>query len=415
MRRYLLSTLFFTSLASLPAAAQNYIPARDYSGAGIIVNMDVLSGSQPGSLYGNAPTMVRDLPPPPRFDQSRIAPPTMAPRPALRAPMALSGNSVKPAAAPMRAPAPKAETAPAARKYTSPLAPIKEDEPVKTAEPKIQPKPELKPEPVKTVSKLPAPAPLSSINDLVSDDMPTAKTSSGNRQELASFHEPIINDSIGLIDQRSGSAHSVEENKPVEEIAALPEPVKTVPSPAVIAETKDEMVPEKTAELTPITPAKTEAKSEPATIAETAPALPSPMADRPGKKNGIQTAMLSPAGKTSSAIEDKSGYRLLFTPGSAELSADESATLDKVVGKLNSIPDIRLQVRAYANGTPETASAARRLSLGRALKVREYLVQKNIVATRLDIRALGSGSVEMGDEVGRSGLPGDRVELIFVE
>ena len=50
---------------------------------------------------------------------------------------------------------------------------------------------------------------------------------------------------------------------------------------------------------------------------------------------------------------------------------------------------LRAQIIAYAAGTSDTASQARRLSLSRALAVRAYMIEKGIASTRLDVRALG--------------------------
>jgi len=51
--------------------------------------------------------------------------------------------------------------------------------------------------------------------------------------------------------------------------------------------------------------------------------------------------------------------------------------------------DGRLQLKAYAGGTVETLSSARRLSLSRALAVRSFLIEQGIRSTRIDVRALG--------------------------
>ena len=66
----------------------------------------------------------------------------------------------------------------------------------------------------------------------------------------------------------------------------------------------------------------------------------------------------------------------------------------------------RLQVVAYAASQGNT-SAARRLSLSRALAVRSYLIDKGIRSTRIDVRAMGA------PEAASSG-PADRVDLVVV-
>jgi outer membrane protein OmpA-like peptidoglycan-associated protein len=147
----------------------------------------------------------------------------------------------------------------------------------------------------------------------------------------------------------------------------------------------------------------------PTTSMTSSPALPSPVM---GDTGAIQNPSQTPSPSTGENFE---AYRLFFDPSSDVLKPSETAVLDKIAGKLNADPTLRLQVRAYANGTPDNAGVARRLSLSRAMKVRDYLTQKNIIATRLDIRALGAGSVEMGDQVGNGKAPPDRVDVIFTK
>ena len=65
---------------------------------------------------------------------------------------------------------------------------------------------------------------------------------------------------------------------------------------------------------------------------------------------------------------------------------------------------LRLTIRAYAEGSAEEASQARRLSLSRALAVRSYLIEQGIRGPRMDVRALGH----------RIESPRDRVDLVLV-
>jgi outer membrane protein OmpA-like peptidoglycan-associated protein len=58
---------------------------------------------------------------------------------------------------------------------------------------------------------------------------------------------------------------------------------------------------------------------------------------------------------------------------------------------------------AFAQGTEDTASQARRLSLSRALAVRTYLIDQGIRSTRMDVRALGA-TADQG--------PLDRVDIV---
>jgi outer membrane protein OmpA-like peptidoglycan-associated protein len=161
-------------------------------------------------------------------------------------------------------------------------------------------------------------------------------------------------------------------------------------------------------------------------------AMPAPMPLTPVKlapvestssSSGQKVAMLKPTpiGQTPAAlqaaatqVDDFEAYRLVFDGASADLKSSEQSVLDNIVKKLQNEPNTRLQLRAYANGTPDTSAQSRRVSLSRALNVRTYLVQKGITTTRLDVRALGNGSAAMGDQVGKGNIPPDRVDVIFV-
>lgn len=97
---------------------------------------------------------------------------------------------------------------------------------------------------------------------------------------------------------------------------------------------------------------------------------------------------------------------VLFPAGGAELPSDAQSQLDAVVAGLNADSALRLQLKAYADGSDGAASAARRLSLSRALAVRGYLIDAGVSSTRIDVRALGS-KFESG--------PADRVDVISVK
>jgi outer membrane protein OmpA-like peptidoglycan-associated protein len=94
---------------------------------------------------------------------------------------------------------------------------------------------------------------------------------------------------------------------------------------------------------------------------------------------------------------------LAFATGQGDLpSAADLAALDALAAQLGSGED-RLQIRAYAASTvSDGGSGARRLSLTRALAVRQYLIDKGIRSTRIDVRALGAPT---------DGSAADRVEV----
>ncbi len=110
---------------------------------------------------------------------------------------------------------------------------------------------------------------------------------------------------------------------------------------------------------------------------------PSPAA-QPGRAERQVAALpkvpLLPAGGQVLRI-DFLGASTRLTPDAERKLASLAATMVESDG--------RLQLKAYAGGTGETFSAARRLSLSRALAVRSFLIEQGIRSTRLDVRALG--------------------------
>jgi flagellar motor protein MotB len=83
------------------------------------------------------------------------------------------------------------------------------------------------------------------------------------------------------------------------------------------------------------------------------------------------------------------GWRVDFAQGQSALSTRDRHALAGVAQALAPIPAGRITVQAQASGPADDASIARRLSLARAMAVRDALVAAGLVATRVDIRALG--------------------------
>lgn len=80
-----------------------------------------------------------------------------------------------------------------------------------------------------------------------------------------------------------------------------------------------------------------------------------------------------------------------FANGSDNYDTDSKETLDKLVGVLKKNGSVRITLTAYADsGGKVTPREARRLSLSRALAIRDYLSSKGISSGRIDVRALGA-------------------------
>jgi len=96
--------------------------------------------------------------------------------------------------------------------------------------------------------------------------------------------------------------------------------------------------------------------------------------------------------------------RIDFLGASTRLTSDAKRSLGSLAATMEE-SDGRLQLKAYAGGTRETLSSARRLSLSRALSVRSFLIEQGIRSTRIDVRALGR-AVDSG--------PPERVDIVLL-
>ncbi|MBC7908038.1 MAG: DUF4115 domain-containing protein [Rhodospirillaceae bacterium] len=80
--------------------------------------------------------------------------------------------------------------------------------------------------------------------------------------------------------------------------------------------------------------------------------------------------------------------------------------LDNLAKRLEGNKALRLEVRGYADGDPADASKARRLSLIRSLEVRNYLMDRGVHSSRIEVHAFGDKREGAG--------PADRVDLLLL-
>lgn len=156
----------------------------------------------------------------------------------------------------------------------------------------------------------------------------------------------------------------------------------------------------------PPTPApQQKAPEPPETTAETPSTTPSTPALTPSPIGTPPPAPVQTASRPDAALA-KPSYRVLFENKSAKISDSARAPLEELSNAMKERENLRVQLMAYADGTSETASQARRLSLSRALAVRSFLINQGVRSTRMDVRALGN-KAESG--------PSDRVDAVLVE
>lgn len=177
------------------------------------------------------------------------------------------------------------------------------------------------------------------------------------------------------------------------------------------------------ATTTPATP-PTAAKASPAPPAAVATANP---AVQPALPRSVpETATIAPIAPapegappppppvsdqaTTAAAPTQSGLRLTFAAGQSDLSPESVASIKKLVENAPSNDMVSFNVMAYAPGSADDPSTARRVSLSRAMAVRSALVGDGVSSARIYVRALGeqygSGPPDRVD-VTVAGLTGD--------
>ena len=138
-----------------------------------------------------------------------------------------------------------------------------------------------------------------------------------------------------------------------------------------------------------------------------APAAPAESA--PAESAPVQVAARPPAPAAAPAprVSAAEGVDVSvgFPSGGADLDDASREQLKALLPKIKADSTLQVRLLAYASDTGGSASAARRLSLERALVVRKFLMFEGVQSTRMAVRALGA-QVPSGN--------GDRVDIIIV-
>jgi outer membrane protein OmpA-like peptidoglycan-associated protein len=108
------------------------------------------------------------------------------------------------------------------------------------------------------------------------------------------------------------------------------------------------------------------------------------------------------AGAATTAAATPAGLRLTFANGQSDLSPGSADSIKHLVQTAPAGDATTFNVLAYATGDPADPSAARRLSLARAIAVRAVLMTDGVPSSRIYLRALGSPPGEQ---------PPDRVDV----
>ena len=282
-------------------------------------------------------------------------------------------------AEPPKAPAKPAEMAKPAPAEPAPSEPA----PAKVAEP--MPAKPVAPTPVKPAE--PAPA------KIVEPARP-ATTEPPRTRLVGPLTDPDAQTKLAAPIMPQGDvSRTLPSAAPAGQVAAAPAPTRpAAPAPMIAAPAAE-------------APAKVAAMSPPLTdrglVTPQRPAAPQPPAAQPPARAEPAT---SRAGRGATIEQRDGSLRLLFPANEATLPEDAQKALEAIARRLETEHNLYIQLLAYAEGTEDEASKARRLSLSRALAVRSYLMNDGVRSTRIEVRALGH-KIPDG--------PADRVDVVI--
>jgi len=171
------------------------------------------------------------------------------------------------------------------------------------------------------------------------------------------------------------------------ETASAPKPKKTkkaeTQSPQEAAPAEGGGIPLSLApeEPHPVAPVKPQRQAKTASV-------PSPQAAAPSATSNIVAAQQTPGAKSNLSKRSE----ILFPRGATDPGA---ATINKLRGIASELTTLlgagaqRVQLEAYGGAPGDKSSDARRLSLKRALVIRQILIEDGVPSERIDVRAMG--------------------------
>ncbi len=145
----------------------------------------------------------------------------------------------------------------------------------------------------------------------------------------------------------------------------------------------------------------------PATVQPQQPSQPQPSQPKRMAKANPPPAGAAPQAAPSEPATPGLTKRsvILFAPQAADPAQSALGAIKFLAGDLNAAmtsASARIQIQAYGGNRGDKSSDARRLSLKRALAIRQVLIDDGVPAERIDVRAMGGA-----DDSG----PADRVDV----
>jgi outer membrane protein OmpA-like peptidoglycan-associated protein len=133
-----------------------------------------------------------------------------------------------------------------------------------------------------------------------------------------------------------------------------------------------------------------------------APPPPKPASRRIARAAPPPTQTIAPEASSAGLTKHST---ILFAAGAPDPAANALGAIKFLASDLNAAlgsGDSRIQIQAYGGAKGDKSTDARRLSLKRALSIRQVLIDDGVPADRIDVRAMGGAT---------DGGPTDRVDV----
>lgn len=164
--------------------------------------------------------------------------------------------------------------------------------------------------------------------------------------------------------------------------------------PSGVSDFTDLISPQRTAPAAPPPPVrKKPAATPPKPVEQAKPAEPPRISEPPPAEKPVQRASIEPTkpAKTRIAAGNRKDS-IIFSANATDPSTTAVSTVRGLAGTLNKAladSSARVQILAYAGMRGEKSSDTRRLSLKRALVIRQLLIDDGVPSERIDVFALG--------------------------
>jgi hypothetical protein len=170
------------------------------------------------------------------------------------------------------------------------------------------------------------------------------------------------------------------EQKPIEPVTPVEQPKITPPAPVTPA--SPVVAP------TPVAPEMPKAKEgdagtvAPATPSSTAPSI------TPENKPGASSHTSSITNAAPVVAPATKVANLEYSSTEVEMSPLNIVALSSIVNDLKTSQNLKAKIQSYAYSQDGNMSDARRISLQRAIKIRKYLIDNDINASRISVNAI---------------------------